>query len=200
MAWFILLLLGVSTRLFAEGNELLIFKPHPGSLQYNLSVKTHSELEVGSRSFGTDRGVAVDHEDIFVLSQVVKRVDGGLLDIALTVDELNLIPHGPSIGAQYKREQIIGNTQHISINLLGEVRAAQGFPHFASRNYYPDEDEGVDGVPLDMYRVMLIHLQGQESRSYSDREFHLNALSGAGCGHTKTSGKMGRRGSTRQVL
>ncbi len=72
MALFILLFLGVSTCLFAEENELLIFKPHPDSLQYNLSVKTHSELEVGSRRFGTDRGVSVDHEDIFVLSQAIK--------------------------------------------------------------------------------------------------------------------------------
>jgi hypothetical protein len=86
----------------------------------------------------------------------VKRMDDGFLDIALTVDEIKLIPHGPSIGAQYKREQIVGNTQHMSTNLLGEVEAAQGLPHFASQNYYHGEYEGVDSAPLDMYRVMLM--------------------------------------------
>ena len=151
-----LLLPSISTSLFGEEGELLTFKPYPGFLEYRLRVNTRSTLETNSRSFGTEGGVSAEHEDIFQLSQSIKETDDGLLDIALTFDEINLIEHGPSIGAQYKREQIVGNTQHIVTTLLGEVKEATGLPHFASRNYYFSDDySGHDGVPLDMYRVML---------------------------------------------
>ena len=150
-----LLFPSVPTGLFGEEGELLTFKPYPGFLEYRLRVNTRSALETNSRSFGTER-VSAEHEDVFTLSQSIKETDDGLLDIALTYDAINLLEHGPSIGAQYNREQIIGNTQHIVTTLLGEVKEATGLPHFASRNYYFSDDYGNhDGVPLDMYRVML---------------------------------------------
>lgn len=149
----LLLSFGIPLTAFAAGGELLVFKPHSQPLKYNLMVKTHSELETNSRSFGTERGVTVEHEDVLALSQRVEKIDGGLLDIALTVDEINLIPHGPSIGAQYKREEIIGNSRHTTVSLLGEVQEVKGFPHFASGNYYFG---GHDSAPLDFYRVMLM--------------------------------------------
>lgn len=146
-----LFLLGVSHGVFAQEGQLLIFKPHADPLKYNLKVKTHSVLEHNFSAAGQE--IIQEHEDILTLSQSIKEADEGLLDVALTVDEINLIPHGPSIGAQYKREQIIGNSRHTLINVLGEVEEAKGFPHFASGNYYFG---GFDGVPLDMYRVMLM--------------------------------------------
>ncbi|MDB4444164.1 hypothetical protein N9174_02365 [bacterium] len=146
-----LLILGVCGGVFGAEGELLTFKPHAEPLKYSLNIKTHSDLETNWRTYETKRGVAVKHEDMLSLTQSVKETGDGLLDIALTVDEINLIPHGPSIGAQYKREQIVGNTQHIKVNLLGKVEAANGLPHFASQHYY---FRGHDGPPLDMYRVM----------------------------------------------
>jgi hypothetical protein len=149
----LLLLLGVYSGVFAAEGELLTFKPHSESLKYSLKVNTHSDLETNSSSYGTQRGVSVRHEDILSISQSIKESGEGFLDIALTVDKINFIPHGPSIGAQYKREQIIGNTQHTKINVLGAVKEANGLPHFSSGNYYY---RGHDGAPLDMYRIMLM--------------------------------------------
>jgi hypothetical protein len=153
----LLLLPSVPTGLFGQNGELLTFKPHPDSLEYRLTVNTHSEFETNSRSFGTERGVFEDHEDMLTISQSVTEIDDGLLDIALTFDEINLIEHNPNvIGAQPLREDIRGHTQHIVTTLLGEVREATGVPHFGSRNFYFRDDYGhLDNVPLDMYRVIL---------------------------------------------
>ena len=148
----LLILLGVAGGAFAAEGELLTFKPHT-PLKYSLKVNSKTDLETNFRTYETKRGVAYKREDTLTLNQSVKEVDGGLLDIALTVDKINLIPHGASIGAQLKREQIVGNTQHTFVNALGTIKKANGFPHFSSDHYYY---RGHDGGPLDMYRVMLM--------------------------------------------
>ena len=113
------------------GAELLFYKPYSGALRYNLTIKTHALLDTGNaRRYGS---VFRDHEDIMTLSQRVQETEEGLLDIATTVDKINFLPHGPTYGADYNREQIEGNTQHIKINLLGKVETATKTPSFGAK-------------------------------------------------------------------
>lgn len=147
-----LLAQGASTALSGAENALLVYKPRPAPLTYNLRVNTHSVLETSSpRS-----DVAADHEDILTLSQRVTETDAGLLDLALTVDGINPISaerNAEESGHHYRRGDVVGNSQHAVLSILGEVKKATGLPHFASRNYYGAR--GLDGVSFDMYRVIL---------------------------------------------
>lgn len=134
------------------GAELFFYKPYPGTLQYNLSIKTHALLDTGLPGrFGK---IVRDHEDIMNLIQRVKETDTGLLDIATTIEKINFLPHGPTHGATYKREEIEGNTQHVKINLLGKVEEAHVLPHIGSWSFW--QEGGEDGPPLDFYNIMLM--------------------------------------------
>ncbi len=154
-----LLLQGGSTTLSGAENELLIYKPQPAPLTYDLQVTTHSLLEISWPRMGP---VTVDHEDILTLSQEVKETDEGLLDVALTVDAINHLPRGREQpeqtapvfqrGDAYPREEIVGHSQHLVLSILGEVKEATGLPHFSSEFYH----SGGDGVDFDMYRVFLM--------------------------------------------
>jgi hypothetical protein len=90
------------------------------------------------------------------LSQRIEETEEGLLDIATTVDQINLLPPerdaGPP-GMVYVREDIVGNTQHISINLSGKVEKAQVLPHMGSSFFWT---KGEDGPPLDLYNVLIL--------------------------------------------
>ena len=63
------------------------------------------------------------------LSQRVEQTQECLLVIATIVDQIRLLPHGPTYGAAHKREEIEGNTQHVKIDLLGRVKEADVLPH-----------------------------------------------------------------------
>jgi hypothetical protein len=136
------------------GAELFFYKPYEGTLQYDLTIHTHALLDTGlPEQYGK---VVRDHEDIMALSQRVEETEEGLLDIATTVDKINPLPSsrgfGPP-GVVYKREEILGNTQHIKINLLGKVEEAQVLPHIASQYFWTN---GQDGPPLDFYNVLTL--------------------------------------------
>jgi len=150
----VLSLLLALTILFSSsvlGAELLFYKPYSGALRYHLTIKTHALVDTGSAyRYGT---IFRDHEDIMTLSQRVQETEEGLLDIATTIDKINFLPHGPTYGAAYKREQIEGNTQHIKINLLGKVEEANVLPHLGSRDFWR---KGEDGPFLDFYNVILM--------------------------------------------
>ena len=139
---------------FLLGAELLSYKPYEGTLHYNLTIHSHALLDAGLP--GQYGKVVRDHEDIMALSQRVEETEEGLLDIATTVDKINPVPStrgfGPP-GVVYKREEIQGNTQHIKINLLGEVEEARVLPHIASQYFWSN---GEDGPPLDFYNVLTL--------------------------------------------
>ena len=127
------------------GAELFFYKPYEGTLHYELTIHTHALLDAGlPEQYGK---VVRDHEDIMKLSQRVEETEEGLLDIATTVDAINLLPptrgrgFGPP-GVVYKREEIQGNTQHIKINLLGRVEDAQVLPHIASQYFWSNGQDG----------------------------------------------------------
>lgn len=159
----LLLLPALSNRLLAaEGGEIFVYRPHDTPLKYTLNIKTHSELNTGGpRSRG---GVFEDHVDLLSLTKTVAQTDEGLLDLVLAVDAINEIPHAPTRGFNLEREQIVGNSQRTRMSLLGEVREATGLPHFASPGYYFGIGHATanvpnlprDGVPFDMYRVLLM--------------------------------------------
>jgi hypothetical protein len=135
----------------AFGGELLAYKPYSGALQYTLSIKSHALVDTGSaRGYGR---IFRDHEDILSLSQKVEEDGDGLLDIATKVDKINVLKHGATYGASYKREDILGNSQNIKINLLGKVAEANFMPHIGSNAFW---QRGQDGPPLDIYNVMLL--------------------------------------------
>ncbi len=90
------------------------------------------------------------------LSQRIEETEEGLLDIATTVDQINLLPPPPGAGPPgmvYKREDIVGNTQHIEINRSGKVEKALVLPHLASSFFWA---KGEDGPPLDLYNVLIL--------------------------------------------
>jgi hypothetical protein len=90
------------------------------------------------------------------LSQRIEETEEGLLDIATTVDQINLLPPPPGAGPPgmvYKREDIVGNTQHIEINRSGKVERAWVLPHLASSFFWA---KGEDGPPLDLYNVLIL--------------------------------------------
>jgi hypothetical protein len=132
------------------GGDLMAYKPS-GALEYNLSIKTHAILDTGS---GSGQGkIFRDHEDFLTLSQDVKGNGDGFLDISTTVKKINFLPHGPTYGASYKREEITGNTQQIKINLQGKVEEANLIPHIGSSNFWR---RGNDGPPLDIYNILVM--------------------------------------------
>ncbi len=90
------------------------------------------------------------------LSQRIEETEEGLLDIATTVDQINPLPPPPGAGPPgmvYKREDIVGNTQHIKINLLGKVEEAKVLPQMASSFFW---NNGEDGPPLDFYNLLIL--------------------------------------------
>ncbi len=90
------------------------------------------------------------------LSQRIEETEEGLLDLATTVDKINLLPPPPGAGPPgmvYKREDIVGNTQHIEINRSGKVEKARVLPHMASSFFWA---RGEDGPPLDLYNVLIL--------------------------------------------
>ena len=151
---FSLLTLTVLWSGFALGAELFSYKPHEGTLHYDLTIETHALVYTSSP--GMYGRIFRDHEDIMRLSQRIEETEEGLLDIATTVDQINLLPPEPGPGAPglaYRREDIVGNTQHIKINLLGKVEEAQVLPHMASGGFWT---RGEDGPPLDFYNVLIM--------------------------------------------
>lgn len=131
----------------SSGEELLHYTSHL-PLKYNLTITAKSQAEALFRP-----GPVEEHKDMLTLSQQVQKVGEGLLDIAYTVDEINWEEHGPSAGSAYKREEILGNTGHIKVNLLGKVEEAGGIPHISSRYFHRDS---LDGPPLDIYRALMM--------------------------------------------
>ncbi len=90
------------------------------------------------------------------LSQRIEETEEGLLDLATTAEKINVLP--PARGADppgmiYLRKDIVGNTQHIKINLSGKVEEARVFPQLASRFFW---NNGEDGPPLDLYNVLIL--------------------------------------------
>ena len=141
---------GVSTAQSVAESALLIYRPQSAPLTYELRVTTHSVLEVAVPS-----GVPVtaDHEDILTLRKEVTSADEGLLDVALTVEAIKPLPEGRAPPADnYQRGEIVGNSQHLVLSVLGEVREATSLPHFSSPLYYRG---ALDSVALDMHRVLL---------------------------------------------
>jgi hypothetical protein len=151
IALFSLLLFTIPFNATVLGAEVLSYKPYPGALRYDLAIKTHAVADSGDADeYGN---IFRDHEDIFTLSQRVEETEEGLLDIATTVDKINFLPHGPTYGAAYKREEIEGNTQRVKIDPQGMVTEANVLPHIGSSAFWRN---GHDGPPLDFYNVMIL--------------------------------------------
>lgn len=103
------------------------------------------------------------HEDILGFKLETKERADGLIDQALAFTSINgrTAATGLSGGAKegdtailvVKREEIVGRTQEIRMDLLGRVKEATGVPHFVSHGFH---NRTSDGPPLDMYRVLLM--------------------------------------------
>lgn len=145
---FLSLLFLICFRVFAAESQLLMFKPHPRSLEYNLAIKAHSVVDMNSAGQGR---IFEDHDDMITLTQKVSEIDGGLLGIDLTVKMINWEEHGPTNGKRLKREEIIGNSHRTKINLLGKIEEINSFPHFGSNEFF---SESLDGPALDHWRIM----------------------------------------------
>ncbi len=137
--------------------QFFSYKPQVQPLEYALSITTQSQAVALFLP-----GPQEEHADLISLTQKVERTGDGLLDIALTVDKLNTIEEGPQTselhltprgGSAYKRKDIIGNTGHTLINLLGVVQEVRSIPHFGSVYFHP---ENLGGPPLDIYPVMTM--------------------------------------------
>ena len=87
---------GGSSNASASHGELLYYKPQFQPLRYDLSISTRSQALA---LFGP--GPQEEHEDIIRFSQKVERTGDGLLDIALTVDEINTREQGPKASELY---------------------------------------------------------------------------------------------------
>lgn len=135
----------------ALGSDLLAYKPLSEPFEYILNIETHAVIDTGSGN--SQGGIFRDHVDTLILSQNVKDAGEGLLDISTTVKEINALPGGLTFGAAYERDEITGNTQHIKINLQGQVEEAKVIPHFGSSRFWR---RGEDGPPLDIYNIMLM--------------------------------------------
>ncbi len=143
------------SRVAAENGQFFTYKPQSQPLRYDLSITTRSQAVALFLE-----GPWEEQEDIIHLTQTVEGAGDGLLDIALTVDELNkgkevpqssefhLTPRG---GSSYRRKDIIGNSGHTLINLVGEVKEVRAIPHFGSVYFHP---ESLSGPPMDIYPVM----------------------------------------------
>ncbi|MDB4444161.1 hypothetical protein N9174_02345 [bacterium] len=131
-----------------EEAELLHYKPQSEALHYKLRIWSKSQAQ------GLfEPGPVEAAEDLMTLTQRVKKSASGLFDITHRVDGINWEAHGPTSGSAYKREEIIGNTGYIRVNLLGRVAEARGIPHISSRYFHRGS---LDGPPLDIYRAMLM--------------------------------------------
>lgn len=152
---------GFTWAVAAEEKMMLHYKPWSDPASYQLELQATASLETNRGALeGGDPGRAViirKHRDQIALDLQVQEVKDGLLDGVMTVKNINVLPPrrgGLSgvIGDQYKRTEIVGNRQKTTIDLQGGIHAATGLPHFASGDFYGDED----GPPLDMYRVLLM--------------------------------------------
>ncbi len=150
--------------LAGEGDRaLLTYKGQPAPVAYTVTVKT--SLNTLTHAGGGWRGDVVkkSHEDILGFKLEAKELADGLIDQALTFTGVNgkTAGLGLSPGAQegdvpilwLKREEIVGNSQEVRMDLLGRVREATGVPHFVSPGF---NNRASDGPPLDMYRVLLM--------------------------------------------
>ena len=93
---FLFLALTVFLSGFALGAEPFTYKPYDGTLHYDLSIKTHAVVYTSAP--GMYGRIFRDHEDIMGLSQRIEETEEGLLDIATTVEEINLLPPVPGPG------------------------------------------------------------------------------------------------------
>jgi len=146
-----------SAQAASGDGTLLYYRPQPQTLQYNLSITTRSQAVA---LFGP--GPQEEHEDRIRLSQKVEKMGEGFLDIALTVDGINVEEPGPQArqlhlnprgGSTYRRQEIIGNTGHTLINLLGAVKEVKGIPHFGSVDFHP---QNLAGPLLGIYPVLTL--------------------------------------------
>lgn len=146
----------------APDGQLFRYKPHVQPLRYELSIDTKSQ----ALALYVD-GPKEERRDVMRVSQRVEPAgDGGLLDLVLTVEEINLRDQEPEAralalsprgGSAYRRRDIIGNSAHRVMNLLGAVTKAGGIPHIGSTYFHPDS---LAGPPLDIYPVMtMLHPQ-----------------------------------------
>ena len=150
IACLFLFLPSVPTALFGEESQLLVFKPHPEGLRYRLTIEGHSVIDMNSIGQGS---IFEDHDDILTLTQKISETDDGLLDIHLTAEDINWEEHGPTRGKRFLREEIIGNTHRMKINLLGKVEEVKSFSHFGSNEFYRGN---LDGPALDNWRIMTM--------------------------------------------
>lgn len=138
-----------STDLKGEEWKLLHFKPLGADLNYELTINTASQLEANYRT-----QIIRKHQDIMDVNVQLKNTEDGLLDMVLRVDKINPTKYlGYQGGSQWKREQIVGNSQHTKMDILGRVAEATGIPHFSSGLFYGGSE---DSPPLDIYRVLLM--------------------------------------------
>ncbi len=150
--------------LAAEGDRaLLVYKGQAAPVAYTVTVKTN--LNTLTHAGGGWRGDVVkkSHEDILGLRLEAKERADGLIDQALTFTSINgkTAALGLSPGARegdvpilmLKREEIVGNTQAVRMDLLGRVKEATGVPYFVAQTFH---NRSSDGPPLDMYRVFLM--------------------------------------------
>lgn len=148
---------GGSSRVAAQDGQFFTYRPQIQSLEYVLSITTQSQAVALFLE-----GPREEQEDIIHLTQKVERVGDGLLDIALTVNNLNMREQEPPTselhltprgGSSYQRKDIVGNTGHSLINLLGEVKEMRGIPHFGSIYFH---SQNLSGPPMDIYPVMSL--------------------------------------------
>ncbi len=143
----------------------LQYKPWTEASDYKIEIMARSELETsGGRVEGGRREPIIrKHKDRMSLELRMERGANGAVESVLTVKKINPLPRRKrkgrkggglrgTIGTQYKRSEIVGNSQKITMDAQGNIRTATGIPHFASRGY----KRGEDGPPLDMYRVLLM--------------------------------------------
>jgi hypothetical protein len=157
IAVFLLLSVGSLPSAWASDGEILHYRPQPRPLKFVLSIagKSHA-LSLW------ETGPLVEQEDVLNLSQKVETAGDGLLKTTWTVQGINreqeapktnsihLVPRG---GSGYKRKDIIGNSGHTLINLLGAVREAKAIPHIGSVYFHP---ESLNGPPLDIYGITTL--------------------------------------------
>ena len=145
----------------ASGGQLFHYRPRIQPLQYELSINTTSQ----ALALYVD-GPQEQRQDVMRLSQRVEPAGEGLLDLVLTVEEINLRDQEPEAralelsprgGSAYRRRDIVGNSAHRVMNLLGAVSETGGIPHIGSTYFHPDS---LAGPPLDIYPVMtMLHPQ-----------------------------------------
>lgn len=147
----------------AEGDRaLLAYKGQPSALTYTLTVKT--SLNTLTHGGGGWRGDVVkkSHEDILGIRLEPTERSDGLIDQTLTFTSVNgkTPALGLSPGARegdvpilwLKREDIVGKSQGVRMDLLGRVKEATGVAHFVSPGFH---NRASDGPPLDLYRVLV---------------------------------------------